>query len=68
MAMTTGRQNSMSDFRILHTLIPAEGFAVRGALTELNGRLYGLAGECGPNGAAGCSSSASWQDANCAAS
>lgn len=46
---------------ILHTLTPADGIAVRGALTELGGRLYGLAGEAGPIGAANCTSSASWQ-------
>lgn len=49
---------------VLHLLDPAtEGFAVRGALTELGGRLYGLAGEAGPNGASSCSSGANWQTA-----
>lgn len=46
---------------ILRTLSPADGLAVRGSLCELSGRLYWLAGECGPNGVAGCNSTASWQ-------
>lgn len=51
----------MTIITTLHALIPAEGFAVRGALTELDGRLYGLAGECGPLGVLNCNSTASWQ-------
>jgi uncharacterized repeat protein (TIGR03803 family) len=46
---------------ILRTLGPPDGVAVRGSLCELGGRLYWLAGECGPNGAPGCNSTASWQ-------
>lgn len=46
---------------ILRRLTPADGLAVRGALCELGGRLYGLAGECGPNGAPGCNSTVNWQ-------
>lgn len=44
----------------LHRLTQADGMACRGHLTELDGRLYGLAGECGPNGVPNCNSSASW--------
>ncbi len=47
---------------IMHTLNrDTEGWAVRGALCEMNGRLYGLAGECGPNGSSGCNSGVAWQ-------
>ncbi|HET7506530.1 MAG TPA: DUF11 domain-containing protein, partial [Kofleriaceae bacterium] len=49
-----------SQLTVLHTLHDPDGLAVRGALTEANGRLYGLAGERGPNGTTACSSSASW--------
>lgn len=45
---------------VLHVLSDVDGFAVRGALVELDGRLYGLAGERGPNSTPGCSSSALW--------
>jgi hypothetical protein len=45
---------------VLHTLTPAGGIAVRGALTEFDGRLYGLAGEAGPNASPNCYSSANW--------
>lgn len=45
----------------IHTLDPAtEGWAIRGALTLVGDRLHGAAGECGPLGVAGCSSSANW--------
>lgn len=51
----------MTDPVTIHTLDPAtEGWAVRGALTQLGDRLYGLAGECGPSGVAGCSSGLMW--------
>jgi hypothetical protein len=46
---------------VLYTLTDATGLAVRGALTELDGRLYGLAGERGPNGTTSCSSTALWR-------
>src|SRR5262249_8373626 len=46
---------------VLHTLTPADGVAVRGSLTEFHGRLYGLAGEAGPNPSPSCYSSANWQ-------
>ncbi len=45
---------------VLHTLTPADGVAVRGALTPLGDRLYGLAGEAGPLADAGCYSSSAW--------
>lgn len=48
---------------VLHVLTDAEGLGVRGTLTELDGRLYGLAGERGPNGSAQCSSTALWRTA-----
>jgi uncharacterized repeat protein (TIGR03803 family) len=54
----------MPDPITLHVLNSAtDGWAVRGSLVELGGRLYGLAGECGPNGADGCASTARWQTA-----
>lgn len=58
---TTQRESAPSPLTVLHVLSDAEGVAVRGALTELDGRLYGLAGERGPNGTPACSSSALWQ-------
>ena len=45
---------------VLHVLGDADGVAVRGALTEAGGRLYGLAGERGPSGSPACSSGAAW--------
>lgn len=54
-------REAIAEVAILHTLTPADGLAVRGALTELGGRLYGLAGEAGPNGSERCNSGASWQ-------
>lgn len=49
-----------SSMTVLHVLTDADGTAVRGALTEAGGRLYGLAGERGPGGSPACSSSANW--------
>jgi uncharacterized repeat protein (TIGR03803 family) len=48
-------------YTILHVFQDTDGNAVRGSLTELDGRLYGLAGERGPNGSEKCSSGANWQ-------
>ncbi len=45
---------------ILHTFGAGEGAAPRGALAEVNGRLYGLNGEGGPNATANCNSTANW--------
>jgi uncharacterized repeat protein (TIGR03803 family) len=45
---------------VLHVLQDGDGIAVRGALTEVGGRLYGLAGERGPSATPACSSSALW--------
>lgn len=59
-AVTTQPESALSPMTVLHVLQDSEGIAVRGALTEFNGRLFGLAGERGPNGAPSCSSSASW--------
>jgi uncharacterized repeat protein (TIGR03803 family) len=44
----------------VHELAGPEGVSVRGALVELDGRLFGLAGEWGPNGTPDCNSSANW--------
>ncbi|HEX3757115.1 MAG TPA: choice-of-anchor tandem repeat GloVer-containing protein [Kofleriaceae bacterium] len=49
-----------SSMTVLHVLTDADGVAVRGALTEVGGRLYGLAGERGPGGSPACSSGAAW--------
>jgi uncharacterized repeat protein (TIGR03803 family) len=50
--------------QILHTFTGnSDGDSVRGSLVEVNGRLYGLAGEGGPNGdySSGlCNSTANW--------
>jgi hypothetical protein len=46
---------------VLHVLTDAEGIAARGAPTELDGRLYILTGERGPNGTPQCSSTALWR-------
>jgi uncharacterized repeat protein (TIGR03803 family) len=51
---------SSSDYVIVHQLTNGEGAAPRGRLVELGGRLYGLAGEAGPNGPDNCQSTASW--------
>ncbi|HEY0480911.1 MAG TPA: choice-of-anchor tandem repeat GloVer-containing protein [Kofleriaceae bacterium] len=45
---------------VLHTFGAGEGNAPRGALAEVNGRLYGLNGEGGPNATANCNSTANW--------
>lgn len=63
---TTGRVRSVdlpisSVVTVVHTLTLSEGFAIRGALTERDGRLYGLAGEAGPNSSPNCQSTANWQ-------
>jgi len=47
-------------FAFVHQFTDAEGAAPRGHLVELGGRLYGLAGEGGPNAVAACQSTASW--------
>ncbi|HEY6180123.1 MAG TPA: choice-of-anchor tandem repeat GloVer-containing protein [Kofleriaceae bacterium] len=47
-------------FTVLHTFGAGEGKAPRGALAELDGRLYGLNGEGGPNATDNCSSGANW--------
>lgn len=47
----------------LHRLAQMDGQSCRGHLTELEGRLYGLAGECGPLGTLNCNSSANWNTA-----
>lgn len=44
----------------IRVLAQADGLACRGHLTEFDGRLYGLAGECGPHGDQDCNSSANW--------
>jgi uncharacterized repeat protein (TIGR01451 family) len=49
-----------SSMTVLHVLQDGDGLAVRGALTEVGGRLYGLAGERGPGATPACSSSALW--------
>ncbi len=52
----------MTDTTTIHTLnASTDGWAIRGALVEHDGRLFGLAGECGPNGVSNCSSTANWQ-------
>jgi uncharacterized repeat protein (TIGR01451 family) len=53
-------QLQTSSMTVLHALHDTDGFAVRGALTEVAGRLYGLAGERGPSGTPNCSSTANW--------
>jgi hypothetical protein len=64
-APTTARavqpETAAGPVTVLHVLTDAEGIAVRGAPVEMDGRLYVLAGERGPNGAPQCSSSALWQ-------
>ena len=45
---------------VLHTFGTGEGIAPRGALAEVNGRLYGLNGEGGPNATVNCNSTANW--------
>lgn len=57
----TAQAETAGPVTVLYTLTDATGLAVRGALTELDGRLYGLAGERGPNGTPSCSSGALWQ-------
>lgn len=47
-------------YTVVHQLVDAEGAAVRGHLIEFHGRLYGLAGEAGPNGLESCYSNANW--------
>ena len=60
-ALTRQPESAPSPVTVLHVLTESDGMAVRGALTELDGRLFGLAGERGPNGSPSCSSSALWQ-------
>lgn len=59
-ARTAQAESAPSPMTVLHVLQDADGVAVRGALTEMDGRLFGLAGERGPNGSPQCSSSALW--------
>lgn len=47
-------------YTVLRNLSETDGKSVRGHLTESGGRLYGLAGENGPNAAPDCSSAANW--------
>ncbi len=51
------------DLTWVHTFTLAEGNSVRGALVEVDGRLYGAAGEGGPNGTPECNSGANWSTA-----
>lgn len=59
-AITRQPDTAPSPLTVLYTIRDQDGVAVRGAPVELNGRLYLLAGERGPNGSAQCSSSALW--------
>lgn len=58
---TSQQADTSGPLTVLHVLSDADGTGVRGALTELDGRLYGLAGERGPNGSPSCSSTALWR-------
>ncbi len=48
------------DLTWVHEFTGADGNSVRGALVEVDGRWYGLAGERGPNGTPDCNSGANW--------
>lgn len=50
---------AVPDLTWIHDL-GADGNSVRGAMVEISGRWYGLAGEGGPNATANCNSGANW--------
>lgn len=47
---------------VLHVLTEDGGTTIRGHGAELNGRIYWLAGERGPNGSPNCASTANWNN------
>src|ERR1051325_10809549 len=48
------------DLTWIHQFADPDGNSVRGGLVSIGDRLYGLAGEGGPNGTAACNSTANW--------
>lgn len=56
----TTTSQAISSYTVLHDLTQAEGQAVRGQPLIVNGRLYGVAGEHGPNASPDCASGTNW--------